>query len=95
MPTVTFAASIFMTNKGATSVAIDCPAVSRAPLVFFGRPGHKERAAEYIALVSREFVSPVRAVRALVAAEQETMAREGIKVGFIDELLGLMDEAAQ
>ena len=95
-PTVTITASIFLTTRSSTSVSVEFadPSASRgswSTLLHFRRAGYKARAEQYLALVGREYASPVAAVRALAAAELEAMPSVGVGLQFVDSLLGLAD----
>ena len=95
--TVTLFAEICEADRGSTCVAVEfadgsCSRGKWSTLVHFRRAGHKARAAEFVGLVNREFASPVKAVRALAAAEMETLCSEGVGLQFADSLLGLMGE---
>ena len=96
-PTVTLSAAIWESDRSSTCVTVEfadesCARGMWSKLVHFRRAGHKARATEFVALVGREFASPVKAVRALAAAELETLCSEGVGLHFADSLLGLMGE---
>lgn len=91
---ITMTAEIFESTRMDTCVAVNfddasCSRGKWTALVLFKCAGHKERAAEYVALVNREFASPAKAVRALAAAEMETLASRGIGLQFVDSLIAL------
>jgi hypothetical protein len=94
--TVTIRAAIFETDRGSSCVAVEfddaaCARGQWSTLVHFRNAGHKVRATEYVALVGREFASPVKAVRALAAAELETLPSGGVGLQFADSLLALAE----
>lgn len=89
-------ATVYESDRGSTCVAVEFDDASTArgqwaTLVHFRHAGHKTRAAEYVVLIDREFASPVKAARALAAAELETLPSGGVGLQFIDSLLSLID----